>query len=256
MGNERFIFWFWESSTTGWHACKVKQTRSLYYNMHLFLPYLLNDSQTIFQTPPLCDANLRWLVRLVDYISIKFLINQCLWAVLLCEQRYRRNIYVYLSKSCTYSGKEWISIFIQTNAKITFSQVCARNKWVRAIWMNDAFIKRFIVYCCTPKALYNHMGGLSSPLGWCDGCHRTTAPVRSPHTSYRWRGERVIEPIKWMGIIRRPWLIRARGGNLTRSYRGYTPTLYEKCHGIFNDHRESGTRFKVSSERQYDNISC
>ncbi len=48
-------------------------------------------------------------------------------------------------------------------------------------------------------------GGLSwtttsvqHPLGWCDGCHRTTAPVRSPHTSYRWRGERVIEPIKCM----------------------------------------------------------
>ncbi len=48
-------------------------------------------------------------------------------------------------------------------------------------------------------------GGLSStttsvqhPLGWCDGCYRTTAPVRSPHTSYRWRGERVIEPIKCM----------------------------------------------------------
>ncbi len=40
-------------------------------------------------------------------------------------------------------------------------------------------------------------GGLSStttsvqhPLGWCDGSHSTTAPVRSPHTSYRWRGER------------------------------------------------------------------
>ncbi len=32
--------------------------------------------------------------------------------------------------------------------------------------------------------------------------------------------------------------------------RGYTPTLYEKCHGIFNDHRESGPRFNVSSERQ------
>ncbi len=25
--------------------------------------------------------------------------------------------------------------------------------------MNDAFIKRFIVYCCTPKALYNHVRG-------------------------------------------------------------------------------------------------
>ncbi len=44
-------------------------------------------------------------------------------------------------------------------------------------WMNDAFILRFIVYCCTPKVLYNHVcgggGGLTSttnsvqhPLGW------------------------------------------------------------------------------------------
>ncbi len=112
------------------------------------------------------------------------------------------------------------------------------------------------VYCCTPKALYNHVGGLSStttsvqhPLGWCDGCHRTTAPVRSPHTSYRWRGEREIEPIKWMGIIRRPWLTRASGGNLART-PGLHPTLYEKCHGIFNDHRESGPRFNVGSERR------
>ncbi len=31
-------------------------------------------------------------------------------------------------------------------------------------------------------------------------------------------------------------------------HRGYTPTLYEKCHGIFDDHRESGPRFKISSE--------
>ncbi len=63
------------------------------------------------------------------------------------------------------------------------------------------------MYCCTPKALKNNVGGggLSStttsvhhPLGWYDGCHRTTAPVLSPHTSYRWRGERVIEPIKCM----------------------------------------------------------
>ncbi len=32
-------------------------------------------------------------------------------------------------------------------------------------------------------------------------------------------------------------------------HRCYTSTLYEKCHGIFNDHRESGPRFNVSSER-------
>ncbi len=69
--------------------------------------------------------------------------------------------------------------------------------------------------------------------------------MRSPHTSYRWRGEIVKELIKCMGIIKRPWLTRASGGNLAR-----TPTLYEKFHGIFNDHRESGPRFNVSSERR------
>ncbi len=99
--------------------------------------------------------------------------------------------------------------------------VCNSNSLAPPLeWMNEWSIyialMRFIVYCCTPKALYNHVGGLSStttsvqhPLGWCDGSHRTTAPVRSPHTRYRWREERVIEPIKWMGIIRRRWLTRA-----------------------------------------------
>ncbi len=28
-------------------------------------------------------------------------------------------------------------------------------------------------------------------------------------------------------------------------------SLYEKCHGIFNDHRESGPQFNVSSERRH-----
>ncbi len=94
------------------------------------------------------------------------------------------------------------------------------------------------MYCCTPKALYNHEGGLSSistsvqhPPGWCDGSHSTIAPAHSPHTSYRWREERVMEPIQWMGIIRRPWLTKASGGNLARTpgLHPYTPTLYEKC---------------------------
>ncbi len=83
-------------------------------------------------------------------------------------------------------------------------------------------------------------------LGWCDGCHRTTAPVRSPHTSYRWRGESVIEASVW-GLL---------GGHVWQGPvwefgqdTGVTPLLfYEKCHGIFNDHRESGPRFNVSSE--------
>ncbi len=146
-----------------------------------------------------------------------------------------------------------------------------------SLWLNDDLYSAFCVLLYTQSALQSCGGGLSStttsvqhPLGWCDGCRRTTVPVRSPHTSYRWReerviepikcmlsphtsyrwrGERVIEPIKWMGIIRRLWLTRASGGNLART-PGLHPTLYEKCHGIFNDHRESGPQFNVSPERQ------
>ncbi len=83
------------------------------------------------------------------------------------------------------------------------------------------YIAFYCVLLYTQSALHScgwGGGGAASTSGWCDGCHRTTAPVRSPHTSYRWRGERVMEPIKWMGIIRRPWLIRASGGNLARTY--------------------------------------
>ncbi len=121
------------------------------------------------------------------------------------------------------------------------------NEWMMHLY--SAF-----VYCCTPQSALQSCGGSLLNHHQCAAstwmmrrCHRTTVPVRSPHTSYRWRGEREIEPIKWMGIIRRPWLTRASGGNLART-PGLHPTLYEKCHGIFNDHRESGPRFNVSSE--------
>ncbi len=130
------------------------------------------------------------------------------------------------------------------------------------LWMNEWCIYKAL-YCVllyTQSALQScgvggGGGGLSStttsvqhPLGWCDGCHRTTAPVRTPHTSYRWREESVIEPNKWMGIIRRPWLRRASGGNLASSTPGLYP--YSLREVPWDDHRESGPRFNVSSERR------
>ncbi len=94
-------------------------------------------------------------------------------------------------------------------------------------------------------------GGSLLNRRWCDGCHRTMAPVRSPYTSYRWRGERVMEPIKCIGIIRRPWLIKASGGNLARTPGLHPYSLREvPFHFDLNDQRESGPRFNVSSERQ------
>ncbi len=71
-------------------------------------------------------------------------------------------------------------------------------------WMKNLY-SALLCIVVHPKRYTIMWGGLSStttsvqhPLGWCDGCHRTTPQVRSPHTSYRWRGERVIETIKWM----------------------------------------------------------
>ncbi len=65
------------------------------------------------------------------------------------------------------------------------------NEWMRHLY------SALLCIVVHPKRFTIIWGGLSSttnsvqhPLGWCDGSHRTTAPVRSPHTSYRWRGER------------------------------------------------------------------
>ncbi len=130
-------------------------------------------------------------------------------------------------------------------------------------WMNEAFyIALYCVLLYTQSALQSYEGVslqpppvCKHPLGWCDGSHRTTAPVRSPHTSYRWRGERdranQVDGDYWEA-----WLTKASGGNLESGHLGYTPTLYDECHGIFNDHRESRPRFNVSSERRcsFDSI--
>ncbi len=90
--------------------------------------------------------------------------------------------------------------------------------WTKKIWYKNLY-SALLCIAVHPNRFTIMWGGVSPqpstsvqhPLGWCDGCHSTTAPVRSPHTSYRWREERAIEPIKWMGIIRRPWLTRASG---------------------------------------------
>ncbi len=104
-----------------------------------------------------------------------------------------------------FSGHNWIleeHLGELNNFSLMPSHVCM-NEWMMHLY------SAFIVYCHTPKALYNHVGGsllnhhqCAASLGWCDGSHRTTAPVRSPHTSYRWRGER-DRANQVEGIIRR-----------------------------------------------------
>ncbi len=98
------------------------------------------------------------------------------------------------------------------------------------------------MYCCTPKVLYVGGGLLNHhqcAAGWCDGCHRTTAPVRSPHTSYRWRGERVIEPIKCM-----------RSPHTSYRWRGERVIEPIKCM------RSPHTSYRWRGERVIETIKC
>ncbi len=121
------------------------------------------------------------------------------------------------------------------------------------------YIALYYVLLYTQSALQSYEGVSLQPPPVCsihlDDATAATEQRRqcTHHTPGTGGEEREIEPIKWMGIIRRPWLTRASGENLAR-----TPPLlfYDECHGTFNDHRESGPRFKVSSERRcsFDSI--
>ncbi len=93
------------------------------------------------------------------------------------------------------------------------------------------------MYCCTPKALYNHVGGwgggvspqpppvCSIHLDYATAATGTTAPVRSPHTGYRWRRERVIEPIKCMRSPHTSY--RWRGERAHRANQVYALTTHQ-----------------------------
>ncbi len=68
------------------------------------------------------------------------------------------------------------------------------NEWMMHLYSDLLCIvvhqKRFTIMCGGRGGdLSSTTTSVQHPLGWCDGCHRTTAPVRSPHTGYRWRGE-------------------------------------------------------------------
>ncbi len=103
------------------HA-RSKNTFHLSYNMHLFLPYLLNDTQTIrstihFSKPLLCVTLIccDWSNWSHFHFIMPVMPDKAVFvsAVLLCVQRYWGNRFFYRSKSAP-NGKEWICIFIQT----------------------------------------------------------------------------------------------------------------------------------------------
>ncbi len=90
-------------------------------------------------------------------------------------------------------------------------------------WMKHLY-SALLCIAVHPKCFTIMWGGVSpQPPPLCsihlDDMTAATAQRRqcAHHTPATGGEERVIEPIKWMGIIRRPWLTRASGGNLART---------------------------------------
>ncbi len=121
------------------------------------------------------------------------------------------------------------------------------NEW-------SIYIALYCVLLYTQSALQSYEGVSPQPPPVCsihlDDATVATAQRRqcAHHTPATGGEEREIEPIKLMGIIRRPWLTRASGGNLAR-----TPglhLLFTMSVMGFLMTTESGPRFNVSSERR------
>ncbi len=149
--------------------------------------------------------------------------------------------------------KKWIALL--TNTLLLYMEQVDIGPQYIIINNNIFFLHLYSAFLGTQSALHSK-GGISSsttsvqhPPGWCDGSH--IALERPPHTSL------LVERRQWwsqsvdMGIVRRPWWSEANG-QIWPGCRGNNPTLFFEGHpGIFNDHRESGPRFNVSSERRY-----
>ncbi len=127
--------------------------------------------------------------------------------------------------------------------------------------MNEWCIYRALFYCVllyTQSALRSCGGGGVGSLLNHHQCVASTWMMRrlpqdngaSALTTHQLQVEResLSQSSGW-GLLRgHDW--QGPVGGIWPGHRDYTPILYEKCHGIINDHRVSGPWFNISSERR------
>ncbi len=117
----------------------------------------------------------------------------------------------YIVQSCVHVGFHTIRLKVW---------VIIMNEWMNE-W--SIYIALYCVLLYTQSALQSYEGVSPQPPPVCsihlDDATASTGQRRqcAHHTPATGGEEREIEPIKWMGIIRRPWLTKASGGNLART---------------------------------------
>ncbi len=108
---------------------RLQQQIILFYIFEYSLIIMVNDSKLTI--PNMADVSkyLERANRESINIYVYCLIKQCLWAQCCFVYSVTGETAIFKAPKVAPSGKKWICIFIQTNAKIKFSHVCTRNKW-------------------------------------------------------------------------------------------------------------------------------
>ncbi len=115
---------------------------------------------------------------------------------------------------------------------------------------NNNLLNLYIAFLGTQSTLHRR-GESRQPPPMCS-IHlddATAAIVRQnpPHTSLLVERRQSDEANQSMGMIRRLWWSEANG-EIWPGCQGYTLLFFKARPGIFNDHRESGPQFNISSE--------
>ncbi len=136
-------YFFWESPNNRLTCKQGQKTHSLSYYMHLFLPYVLNDSQTInFSKPLLCA-----MLICCDWSHFNFITPVTpdkaafVSAVLLVYSITRETSIVTALKAAP-SGQEWICIFTKrsTSGRQYASVLCwCQHETAWDSFKNDSF---------------------------------------------------------------------------------------------------------------------
>ncbi len=118
-------------------------------------------------------------------------------------------IYIYMNEWCIYISLYYVLC-------ISRWMLHTGGGWGDTPWQCKAlWVSRKALYKCNKLVIVVHPkhftimgwggGGLLNHHQCCDGCHSTTAPVRSPHTSYRWREYIYIYIIALLPTTTRIW---------------------------------------------------
>ncbi len=146
-------------------------------------------------------------------------ISVCLFAFLLCRELFIQStshvagvLLRTQGSAVSHFGTKWTCYTFRINKLLM-------NEWMmhlyRALLCIAIHPKRFTIMWGRrvspqpPPVRSIHLDDATAATGQRHQC--------AHHTPTTGGGERVIETIKCMGIIRRPWLTRASGGNLART---------------------------------------